>query len=619
MARLRWGTGLVAGCLFASSFSHGADTPAPGTILKSFRPKQEGVPYVVPAPQQHDACKVELVKGSRGGSGWLVRDPQGKPLCRFFDSDGDRKVDMWSYFKDGSEIYREIDSDRKGGGKTANEYRWLGAAGAKWGVDADRDGKIDGWKLISPEEVSQEILHAFMTKDFARMQALWITDAELKALELPAADVARIQEARRQAASKFQQTLGKLSGLTEKTQWVRLETSAPQCLPADALGGRQDVLKYAGGTILYENAGKHEFLQFGEMIQAGAAWRLTEAPGEGSGAGPVAQADPEVQKLLDQLRDLDSKAPTQATPGGNPEIAKYNLRRADLIEQIVAKVKPEDREQWIRQLADCLGAAVQHSAKGDAVAGKRLASLVEQLAKAMPGSALTGYVVFRDISADYALKLAAGTDLGKVQDLWLEKLVKFVTDYPKAEDTPDALLQLGMVSEFVGKESEAKKWYAHLAQNFANHALAPKAQGAVRRLELEGKAFDLSGPMLGGGNFTMDQVRGKLVVVYYWASWNQQCVGDFAKLKLLLDTYGSRGLTLVCVNLDNTPEEATAFLRKVQAPGVHIAQPGGLDSPLAAQYGVMVLPNLFLVKDGKVHNRTVQVSTLEDEIKKTLK
>jgi thiol-disulfide isomerase/thioredoxin len=273
-----------------------------------------------------------------------------------------------------------------------------------------------------------------------------------------------------------------------------------------------------------------------------------------------------------------------------------------------------------RQLADCLGAAVQHASEADKTAGKRLTSLVEQLSKGMPaGHPLVGYAVFRDISADYAAKLSAGKNLDKLQEQWLEKLVKFVQDYPKAEDTPDALLQLGMVSEFVGKEPDAKKWYEHLVKEYPGHALAPKAQGAVRRLDSEGKVLELSGPVLGGGNFTMEQVRGKLVVVYYWASWNQQCVGDFARLKSMLETYGSRGLALVCVNLDNSPAEADAFVKKEKPPGVHLAAEGGLDSPLAAQYGVMVLPNLFLVKDGKVLNRTVQVGTLEDEIKKALK
>jgi hypothetical protein len=97
-------------------------------------------------------------------------------------------------------------------------------------------------------------------------------------------------------------------------------------------------------------------------------------------------------------------------------------------------------------------------------------------------------------------------------------------------------------------------------------------------------------------------------------------VADFAVLKQLLDTYGSKGLALVCVNLDNTVEEANAYLQRSPAPGIQLFQPGGLESPLATQYGVMVLPNLFLVdKDGKCLTRNIQqVSGLEEEIKKRL-
>ena len=73
-------------------------------------------------------------------------------------------------------------------------------------------------------------------------------------------------------------------------------------------------------------------------------------------------------------------------------------------------------------------------------------------------------------------------------------------------------------------------------------------------------------------------------------------------------------------NLDNTADEAKRFLAKTPGPGTHLHQPGGLEGKLATDYGVMVLPQLFLLdKEGKVVNRNAQVSTLEDEIKKLLK
>jgi len=320
--------------------------------------------------------------------------------------------------------------------------------------------------------------------------------------------------------------------------------------------------------------------------------------------------------MLNKLRELDSKAPQAGA--SSKDIVDYNLARVDLLEAVYMKVKQEDREQWARQIADCLGAAAQNSGDADPRGYDRLLRMEKLLVAAAPGSQIAAYVTFREMAAENAISLTRkGADVNKVQDQWLQRLAKFVETYPTAEDTPEALMQLGMVSEFVNKEVDAKKWYEMLTKQFRNSPLAAKAAGAMRRLDLEGKVLELSGPTLQGDTYNISQAHGKVVVVYYWASWNnQRTVGDFASLANILKPYGTRA-ELVCVNLDNTAAEANAFLQRSPAPGVQIFQPGGLDSPMAAQYGIMVLPNLFLVdKDGKVVSRTVQVGNLEEELKK---
>jgi thiol-disulfide isomerase/thioredoxin len=224
------------------------------------------------------------------------------------------------------------------------------------------------------------------------------------------------------------------------------------------------------------------------------------------------------------------------------------------------------------------------------------------------------------MSADYSVKLMTDKNTAKIQEEWREKLKKFYDTYPMAEDAPDALLQLGMVSEFVGKETEAKNWYETLARQYPKNPLAKKAVGAVRRLDAEGKPMELVGNTLGDGKpFNIGQLRGKLVIVYYWASWNNACISDFAKIKSLQGSFGSKGLDLVCINLDNNPGDAVNFLNRTPVQGIHLYESGALESPLAVQYGIMVLPNLFLVgKDGKVVSRSIQIGGLEDEIKKLL-
>src|SRR5262249_11518501 len=150
--------------------------------ILGYKPRQD-VAVTTPAAEALAGCKVELVKGRGKGSGWALKDAGGQTLRVIFDSADRGLPDTYSYFKDGVEVYREIDTTYAG---KPDQYRWLNAGGMKWGVDANRDGKIDGWKAISAEEVSQELLAALAAKDPARFQALLLTEDDLKALDLPA-------------------------------------------------------------------------------------------------------------------------------------------------------------------------------------------------------------------------------------------------------------------------------------------------------------------------------------------------------------------------------------------------------------------------------------------------
>jgi hypothetical protein len=623
MLRTKVATGMVAGCLLVcGAVAGGAAEPPKADIFLKYRPKQDGVLITIPEGREAEACKVEPEKGKVKGAGWVLRDPQGRVLRRFFDSQYDGKsrtgIDIYGYYHDGVETYREqyINTQAE---PDQMHYRWLNEGGSKWGIDFNKDGKIDYWKAISPEEVSQEIVQAVIKDDFARLQALFITDDELSAMPLPPDLAKRARDGRAAAAAKFKETVKKLA-LTEKSHWLHLETEAPRLIPAES--GR-DIVLHARGTIVIDSGGKNDWIQTGEIVQVGAAWRLIEAPTPGAvdgKAGAPASENPELQKLLVSLGDLDAgfSKKGEAAPA---DVIKYNLERSDLIEKIIAQVKTDDeRAQWVRQQADCLGAAAQSSPVSEKAAYERLVGLVAQLEKSQPGSGVAAYVTFREMQAWYGDRLKAeNVKFPEVADPWVKRLAKFVKDYPSAEDTAEALLAAGWVSEMAGKEADAKTWYGQLAKDFVDTPQGTKAKGALRRLTLEGSEMALAGPTLDGGAFDLSRLRGKVVLVYYWYSWKGGPVGDFAKLKQLLDTYGKQGLELVTISLDASAKEAAEFVQKQAAPGTHLFREGGMDSKYAVDYGVMMMPSLFLVgKDGKVVNRTLQVSNVEEEVKKQL-
>jgi hypothetical protein len=95
-----------------------AASPSAEQALK-LAPTQDGVDYDRPSPADAARCKISPQKVD-GRVGWIVESPEGVILRRFVDTNGDNVVDQWSYFKDGVEIYRDIDSKFSG---KADQFR----------------------------------------------------------------------------------------------------------------------------------------------------------------------------------------------------------------------------------------------------------------------------------------------------------------------------------------------------------------------------------------------------------------------------------------------------------------------------------------------------------------
>jgi thiol-disulfide isomerase/thioredoxin len=640
MAKARIRAGWVTGCLVLLATAATSSAAPTVAQMLSFRPKQDGITYTTPSPVEQTKCTVELVKAGRG-SGWLLKDEKGEVLRRYLDTNADNKIDIWSYYHKGVEVYREIDSNYN---DKVDQYRWFHSAGTKWGVDPTEDGKIKTWRVISPEEVSQEVLQAVIKRDYSRFQALLMTEADIKMLDLPQAEANRVRESVQKAQAKFQETVSKLSGMNDQTRWDHLELATPQCVPADTNGLKQDLVRYTSAVALYQVGDdtknqplEAKGLQLGEMIQVGTAWRLIDAPVPGSliRGGPAGDTgdggiimNKELEALYKELGDHDKTA-----PGGNArpaDLHRYHIKRADILERMIAQVakldpkdyKPEERDQWLKQVADCLGTAAQNSSDSDKSAYQRLVALRDKMIKDHVDSNLAGYVLYAEIMADYNARMnnPKGDDLPKVQKELLERLSKFVTDYPKADNAPEALMQLCMISELMNEEAQAKKWCEMFVKNYPTHPLLKKLEGVLARLDSNGKEMVLAGaPLTGGSPFDIKSLKGKVIVVYYWASWNGQSAADLEKLKKLLGEYAAKGLEVVCVNLDDEQAKAKEFLQGKQAPATHLYEANGMSGKLGEQYGIMVLPTMFLVgKDGKVISHTVQMTTAEDEIKKAL-
>ena len=608
----------------------GSAAPAADPLSKQllgYRPSFKGVDYELPTdPTAIAACKGETITG-----GFVLRDGQGKILCRMVDTDGDGKVNQWGYYQDGFEIYRETDLNAD---KSLDEIRWMNAGGTR--VAKVAGGKIVKWTKISAEEASKVFVQALVSGDSELLETVMASPADLDGLGIPKGEVVQVATAEKQRVAQVKALRSGLTGWDANTAWLRLDGAMPHLIPLDA-GLKEDVVLYENAVIFagspqnQANPAKVAFLQVGEMIKLGETWKFVDLPrvidptkgngviaaveggirswvfrGDSGNAGGA--ENPQVAEAMQALAAFDNSKESLAlqTSGSPKDLARFHVGRVAPLTRIVKAAEAANDEKieldHLKLIVDSLAAAYatdQYAAGSEA--------LDKLTAK---GGKIGTYAAFKLIEADFALQNARDPNNNQIaQEKWLERLKAFVEKYPQCDEAPLALLFLASTNEMNGKEAEGRKSYALLAKDYPSTEWGKKAAGALRRLDLVGKPMSLKGTDLRGQSVDTSQYRGKTLLVTFWATWAGPAKRDLPDLAKLHAKFKSKGFEILAVNLDNEKAELDAFLQTSPLPWPQIFEAGGMESRLASEFGIISLPTMFLVDaEGKVVNRSLRTA-----------
>ena len=236
-------------------------------------------------------------------------------------------------------------------------------------------------------------------------------------------------------------------------------------------------------------------------------------------------------------------------------------------------------------------------------------------AKSAKNDPIYPFLVFRSLLTKYTLELqqAAVADRQKVQEEFLKSLEVFASQFPQAEDRPDALLQLAVTHDLNAKITDAAKWYTLIAKDHPESRAAVRAKVSLLRLGLKGQKLALTGALLGGGNFNSAQYQGKVLVVTYWTTYCTPCTEELPLLMELYQTHKAAGMEVVGVNLDTDGAPIQEYIQQHKVPWPHIREAGGMEGAPAMTYGIVALPTMFIVdKTGTV----AAVTTSMEDVKK---
>lgn len=146
---------------------------------------------------------------------------------------------------------------------------------------------------------------------------------------------------------------------------------------------------------------------------------------------------------------------------------------------------------------------------------------------------------------------------------------------------------------------------------------------AQKAIEIGKKAPEITMTKADGTAFSLSTLKGKMVLIDFWATWCAPCVEEQPELKALYDTYSDKvknnQFEILGISLDRNKESWQKAIDRFGISWIQISDLKFWKSPVAKLYEVDELPfNIIIDGQGTILAKNLHGKDLEEFLKKSL-